>query len=167
MCNVIKMSACVTRGAMFVSKVTVYVDKVNFELGYSLEANSHRTIRRRQMSADTFAWFCLCATPLLCLPPPPPTSSQTAEDFVSFFTDKVATFSSQISALLIHSQPTHIPLFSSFSPRLQSSLCHPSNILPLRPDPLPPTTADLTNIATSADSHQHIPNYYTHLYRLG
>ncbi len=35
---------------------------------------------------------------LLCPPPPPPTTSITADDFVTFFTDKTRTISSQFSA---------------------------------------------------------------------
>lgn len=82
----------------------------------------------------------------------------TADDFASYFTDKLATINNQISTPLTHSQtpPTHIPLFTCFSPLTENEVTeilyasHPT-----------PTTGDITNTVTHSHSHhQHIPHFW-------
>ncbi|KAI2642978.1 hypothetical protein H4Q32_030860 [Labeo rohita] len=55
--------------------------------------------------------------PLLCPPTPPPTTSITADDFATFFTDKTTTISSQFSAphvqeIIQTTSTANTPLFS-------------------------------------------------------
>ncbi len=75
---------------------------------------------------------------LLCPPSPPPTTSITADDFATFFTDKTRTISSQfspphtqVSKLLLSSHPTTCPLdpipshlLQAISPTLLPALTH-------------------------------------------
>lgn len=101
---------------------------------------------------------------------PPTSSSLTADDFASYFNDKLATINNQISTPLTHSQtpPTHIPLFTCFSPLTENEV---SEILcASRPTtcPHPPTTGDLTNTVTHSHSHhQHIPHFWKTSHRFG
>ncbi len=75
---------------------------------------------------------------LLCPPSPPLTTSITADDFATFFTDKTRTISSQfspphtqVSKLLLSSHPTTCPLdpipshlLQAISPTLLPALTH-------------------------------------------
>ncbi|KAI2647003.1 hypothetical protein H4Q32_027470 [Labeo rohita] len=67
---------------------------------------------------------------LLCPPAPPPTTSITADDFATFFTDKTTTISSQFLAP------------------------HPSYNMPTRSYPLSPSPSNLSYTLTSTYSHQ-------------
>lgn len=118
-----------------------------------------RPISLKPISSNTVAWQSLRKT-----------NWQTADDITNYLPDKVPTISNQISSTLTNCQPppTHVPLFSSFfslvdKQGLQSSLYQPFYNLPLSPNPLLPTTADLINTAAFSDSHnQHYYWQFTH-----
>ncbi len=105
---------------------------------------------------------------LLCPPSPPPTTSITADDFATFFTNKTKTISSQFSPPLTQDpQPTRstaiTPIFS-FCPLTEAEVSklllssHPTTC------PLDPIPSHLLQ-AISPHSYQHSHTSSTHPYR--
>ncbi len=99
---------------------------------------------------------------LLCPPSPPPTTSITADDFATFFTDKTKTISSQFSPPLTQDlQPTRstaqTPIFS-FCPLTEAEV---SKLLLSSQ----PTTCPLDPIP-SHFSKQSLPHSYQHSHTL-
>ncbi len=105
---------------------------------------------------------------LLCPPSPPPTSSITADDFATFFTDKTETIVSQFSPPLTQDiqltrSTAQTPIFS-FCPlteaevsKLQPSPLQPSYNMSSRPNPLAPSPSNLSHTFNSTHTHyQHI-----------
>ncbi len=99
---------------------------------------------------------------LLCPPSPPPTTSITADDFATFFTNKTKTISSQFSSPLTQdSQPTRstaqTPIFLLLSPHwggsIQTSPLQPSYNMSSRPYPLTPSPSNLFHTLTSTHTH--------------
>ncbi len=75
--------------------------------------NYHNKINNLSNSRVLFKTF----SSLLCPPPPPPSSSLTADDFTTFFINKIKTISAQFSTpqSVKHIVPANIHLFTSFS----------------------------------------------------
>ncbi len=79
---------------------------------------------------------------LLCPPPPPPSSTLTADDFATFFINKITNLTAQFSIpqTVKHILPTNIHSFTSFSPLTEAEVSklilssHPTTC-PL--DPIP------------------------------
>ncbi len=82
---------------------------------------------------------------LLCPPPPPLSTSITADDFATFFTDKTRTISSQFSPP--HSQDLQPTASSAGSSR---------------PNPLTPSPSNLSRTLTSTHSHHQLIPPYRH-----
>ncbi len=106
---------------------------------------------------------------LLCPPSPPPTTSITADNFATFFTNKTKTISSQFSPPLTQDpKPTRstaqTPIFSFCPPHwggsIQTSPLQPSYNMSSRPYPLTPSPSNLSRTPTSTHTHyQHISPY--------
>ncbi len=102
---------------------------------------------------------------LLCPPSPPPTTSKTADDFATFFTDKTRTISSQFSPPLTQDlQPTRstaqTPIFS-FCPLTEAEVSklllssHPTTC-PLDPIPSHLLQAISPALLPALTHYQHI-----------
>ncbi len=110
---------------------------------------------------------------LLCPPSPPPTTSITADDFATFFTNKTKTISSQFSPPLTQDpQPTRstaqTPIFS-FCPLTEAEVSklllssHPTTC-PLDPIPshllqaISPTLLPALTHIINISPHRHLPH---------
>ncbi len=104
------------------AKSTYYHDKIN-------------NLSNSRMLFKTFS-------SLLSPPPPPPSSTLTADDFATFFINKITNLTAQFSIpqTVKHILPTNIHSFKSFSPLSEAEVskfilsCHPTTC-PL--DPIP------------------------------
>ncbi len=109
---------------------------------------------------------------LLCPPSPPPTTSITADDFATFFTNKTKTISSQFSPPLTQDpQPTRstaqTPIFS-FCPLTEAEVSKTSPLQPSynmssRPYPLTPSPSYLSYTLTSTHTHHQHLSPHRHL----
>ncbi len=105
---------------------------------------------------------------LLCPPLPPPTTSITADDFATFFTNKTKTISSQFSPPLTQDpQPTRstaqTPIFS-FCPLTEAEVSKllPSYNMSSRSYPLTPSPSNLFHALTSCNVYWQEFNSTSH-----
>ncbi len=139
-----------------------FLSSFSAEVHTAKSSHFHNKINNAPDMRNLFRTF----TSLLCPPSPPSTTSITADDFATFFTNKTKTISSQFSPPLTQDpQPTRstaqTPIFS-FCPLTEAEVSklllssHPTTC-PL--DPIPHTFSKLS----LPHSYQHSHTSSTHL----
>ncbi len=129
-----------------------FLSSFSAEVHTAKSSHFHNKINNAPDMRNLFRTF----NSLLCPPSPPPTTSITADDFATFFTNKTKTISSQFSPPLIQDpQPTRSLTYWGGS--IQTSPLQPSYNMPSRPNPLAPSPSNLSRTPTSTHTHyQHI-----------
>ncbi len=144
-----------------------FLSSFSAEVHTAKSSHFHNKINNAPDMRNLFRTF----NSLLCPPSPPPTTSITADDFATFFTNKTKTISSQFSPPLTQDpQPTYIHCSNShlllLSPHwggsIQASPLQPSYNMSSWSNPLTPSPSNLPFTLTSTHTHhQHIaPHRY-------
>ncbi len=122
------------------SKYLIYIDHSDFSANVSTAKRTyyHDKINNSPNSRMLFKIF----SSLLCPPPPPPSSTLTADDFATFFINKITNLTAQFSTpqSVKHILPASIKSFTYFSPLSEtevSKLILSSHLTTCPLDPIP------------------------------
>ncbi len=135
-----------------------FLSSFSAEVHTAKSSHFHNKINNAPDMRNLFRTF----NSLLCPPSPPPTTSITADDFATFFTDKTKTISSQFSPPLTQDlQPTRstaqTPIFS-FCPLTEaevSKLLLSSHRTTCPLDPIPSHLIQAISSSTLTSTHTH------------